>query len=226
MTLQSQVDHVVVAARTLQDGIAWCRETFGFEPANGGEHPLMGTHNRVFRVDSPVFPRAYFEVIAVNPAAATPPHKRWFDMDDGRLRAAIAEEPRLVHFVASTNDAASAVAALGEFGIDRGPLVAAERPTPSGVLRWKITVRPDGARLFDGALPTLIEWGSRHPSDSLPQSGVTLRAVSVTHPESARLRQAFDALGLQQVAVHGGAANLVAEFETSQGRVRLESRGA
>jgi hypothetical protein len=224
--LQAQVDHLVVAARSLDDGVAWCREVFGFEPAAGGAHPLMGTHNRVFRIASANFPRAYFEIIAIDGAAPRPAHKRWFDLDDERLQAAIVPGPRLVHFVASTNGAASAVAALSEFGIDRGPLLAAERDTPAGLLRWKISVRPDGARLFDGALPTLIEWDSRHPADSLPDCGVTLVSLAATHPQAAQLRRSFDAIGLQQVAVLEGAANLVAELDTPRGRVRLESQGA
>lgn len=224
--LQAQVDHLVVAARSLGEGIAWCRQTFGFEPGAGGEHPLMGTHNRVFRIASAAFPQAYFEIIAIDPKAAAPKHPRWFDLDDEQLRAAITGEPRMVHFVASTNDAASAVAALTEFGIDRGPMVAAQRDTPNGLLRWKISVRTDGARLFNGALPTLIEWDSRHPAESLPDCGVALASLSVAHPQSAMLRQCFDAIGLQHVAVLEGAANLVAELETPRGRVRLESKGA
>src|SRR4051812_6890957 len=65
--LQAQVDHLVVAARSLEDGVEWCRETLGFVPDAGGEHPLMGTHNRVFRIAGATFPRAYFEIIAINP---------------------------------------------------------------------------------------------------------------------------------------------------------------
>src|SRR5205085_6962675 len=144
---------------------------------------------------------AYFEIIAIDPEAPAPAHKRWFDLDDERLRAAIAVEPRLIHFVASTNEGSRAVAALSEFGIDRGPLVPAERDTPAGLLRWKISVRPDGARLFDGTLPTLIEWDSRHPADSLPDCGVSLVSLAAAHPQSVQLRQCFEAIGLQQVDV-------------------------
>ena len=32
----------------------------------GGEHPLMGTHNRLLRIDSAEFPSAYLELIAIN----------------------------------------------------------------------------------------------------------------------------------------------------------------
>ncbi|MEJ6020995.1 VOC family protein [Ramlibacter sp. PS4R-6] len=224
--MQAQLDHLVVAARSLAEGIAWCREMLGFEPVAGGEHPLMGTHNRVFALGGTAYPRAYFEIIAIDPAAPRPAHARWFDLDTEAMHAALARRPRLVHFVAASNDAAGAVAALAEFGIERGPLVAAERNTPAGLLRWKISVRHDGARLFDGALPTLIQWDSPHPADSLPASGIALASLAATHPDAARLRQAFGAIGLRHVAVQEGPANLVAELDTPRGRVRLESQGA
>jgi hypothetical protein len=226
VNLRGEVDHLVVAAATLEEGIAWCRDTLGFEPAAGGEHPLMGTHNRVFRIATPEYPRAYFEIIAVNPAAKPPAHARWFDLDSPRLRKALQQGPRLIHFVAATNDGAGAVAALAEFDIDRGALLPAERATPAGMLRWKISVRGDGERLFDGTLPTLIEWDSAHPADALPGCGVALQSLSVSHPDATRLRRAFDAIGLQRVAASPGPANVIAELATPLGPVRLESRGA
>jgi hypothetical protein len=131
-----------------------------------------------------------------------------------------------VHFVASTNDAAGAVRALADLQIDRGRLLAAERPTPSGVLRWQISVRDDGRRLFDGALPTVIEWGEAHPCDTLPTSGVELKSLRISHPEAGRLQRAFDAIGLRGVRAEAGSANIAAEVQSSKGVVRLESKGA
>jgi hypothetical protein len=222
--LQSKVDHLVVAARTLGEGVAWCRETLGIEPAAGGEHPLMGTHNRVFAIGSPAIGQAYFEVIAINPEAQAPGRARWFDLDDPQLQAAIAAQPRLIHFVASTNDAPGALAGLAQLGIDRGRLIEAERPTPAGLLRWKISVRDDGSRLYDGTLPTLIQWASRHPAESMAPSGVTLRSLTATHPSAQSLREAYTAIGLEHVHVLKGPACLVAELETPKGCVLLRSQ--
>ena len=226
MTLQSHVDHLVVAAASLDEGVAWCRDTFGFAPTAGGEHPLMATHNRVFRIDSPAFARAYFEILAINPDAPLPAQARWFDLDDARMREVLAHGPRLVHFVVRTSDAGRAVEALRARGVDRGSVLGAERPTPQGVLRWKITVRGDGQRLYDGALPTLIEWGDVHPCDSLPASGVTLQSLEITHPQADLLNAAFEAIGLARVHVRAGPANLAARFTTPRGPVHLDSDGA
>jgi hypothetical protein len=226
VSLHSRVDHLVIAAASLADGVAWCRETLGIEPGPGGEHTLMGTHNRVFRIATPQYPRAYFEIIAINAAAPAPARVRWFDLDDAALRAAIERGPRLIHFAASTNDGGAALGALSKLGIDRGALIAAERAAAAGMLRWKISVRDDGQRLVDGALPTLIEWGDVHPCDAMPESGVTLQSLRATHPDSPSLRAAYDAIGLQDVQVQAGPANLVATLSTPKGIVQLESLGA
>ena len=47
------LDHLVVIAPTLADGVAWCESTLGVTPGPGGEHPLMGTHNRLIHISSP-----------------------------------------------------------------------------------------------------------------------------------------------------------------------------
>jgi hypothetical protein len=220
VTLQSRIDHLVVAAATLEEGVSWCRDTLGVEPASGGAHPLMGTHNRVMRIDTPAFARAYFEIIAIDPAAAAPGRTRWFDLDQAAMREALARGPRLIHFVASTNDVDAAVAALASQGLDRGPPIAAER----GALRWKITVRGDGQRLFGGALPTLIQWDSPHPCDSLSASGVALRSLAAAHPEARQLQAAYAAIGLSQVEVVEGEPDLLATLSTPKGIVTLSQR--
>ena len=69
MTAIANLDHLVVMANTLDEGVAWCEATLGVTPGPGGEHPLMGTHNRLLRIDSDAFSRAYLELIAINSKA-------------------------------------------------------------------------------------------------------------------------------------------------------------
>ena len=99
-----ELDHLVVACRTLDAGRAWCEATFGVEPAPGGKHALMGTHNLLLSVTSPRFPRAYLELIAIDPDASPPSRPRWFDLDDPDMQAHLAAAPTLVHWVARTAD--------------------------------------------------------------------------------------------------------------------------
>lgn len=227
MTLLARVDHLVIAAASLDEGAAWCEATLGVPPGPGGEHPLMGTHNRLLRIATVDYPRAYLEIIAVQPGRQPQRERRWFDLDDEALRDSLRRQgPRLVHFVASVADLQQATSALRAAGIDRGDSVAASRPTPRGLLQWQISIRPDGQRLFDGVLPTLIEWGPIHPAAAMAESGVTLQALSQRHPQAAALRAAQATLGLQGVTLKEGPANLCAVLATPRGRVMLESAGA
>lgn len=228
MTDAARIDHLVVLADTLEQGADWCERSLGVAPGPGGEHPLMGTHNRLLRLASVDHPLAYFEVIARNPAAegAQAGRRRWFDLDDPAVQSTVREQgPRLAHWVARVPDVRAAVAALAAEGIAVGEPVEASRMTPRGLLQWRITLRADGRRQFDGCLPTLIEWGATHPAPGMPDVGVTLRSLGLTHPQAGRLRRALQAIGLEGVAVEEGPPNLCATLLAPRGTVRLESRG-
>ena len=102
-----------------------------------------------------------------------------------------------------------------------GPVLTASRETPRGLLQWRITVRDDGARGFDGVLPTLIQWGGIHPVATLPASGLQLRGLSLAHPRAAALNAALDAIGLR-VRVREGEALIGAQLH--DGRQALDLR--
>jgi Glyoxalase-like domain len=234
--MNTQLDHLVVAARTLQEGVDWCEATLGITPGAGGEHPLFGTHNRLFRIATVNFPRAYFEIIAINSVALCAGNitgKRWFDLDSEALQEALKTSPSLVHFVANTTDVSKACAALQSLGIDRGPVVQASRMTPAGLLQWQMCVRPDGQRLFHGGLPTLLQWGAPdespavavHPAQSMPDSGIALQSLRMVSAQAAQLQAAYQAIGLQGVSVESGSPNLIATLQTPKGVVTLESKG-
>jgi hypothetical protein len=226
------LDHLVVAADTLADGVAWCEAVLGVTPAPGGAHALFGTHNRLLRLDGA--DHAYLEIIAIDPAA-TPtraaPLRRWFDLDDPVLRHRLRSHgPRLIHWVARVADAAAAAQALRARGIERGPLLAASRATPHGELRWRLTVRDDGQRLFGGALPTLIAWDGPHPAASLPAQGVALRGLRLAHVRADGLRGALQTLGFglagepgadDAVSVAPNGPALTATLDTPRGPVTL-----
>ncbi len=224
--MAARIDHIIVGAASLEEGVAWCEATLGVVPGPGGEHPLMGTHNRLLRVATVDYPRAYFEIIAVQPGRTPQRARRWFDLDDEAVRDTLARKgPRLLHFVAAVPDVRQALAALHALGLDRGEAVAASRMTARGPLEWQITVRDDGQRLLAGTLPTLIEWGATHPASGMPESGVTLQSLVASHPQAPLLRSAYEAVGLQGVAAKEGSAGLCAVLDTPKGRVKLESGG-
>ncbi|KRC09915.1 hypothetical protein ASE11_21335 [Hydrogenophaga sp. Root209] len=226
-----RIDHLVVAARTIEDGVSWCEAALGMPPGPGGEHPLFGTHNRLLKLDDGSDKAPYLEIIAIDPKA-TPTRasglRRWFDLDDPALQTRLAHDgPQLVHWVASVPDIDASLVALQAIGIQRGPVVSASRQTAHGLLKWRISVRDDGQRLFNGVLPTLIQWGSAHPTQHMPPSGITLRQLRLRHAGAAGLRAALQALGLEGMSVmegHEGPAGLTAELDTPAcGRLTLMS---
>lgn len=156
--MKGVLDHLVVAARTLEEGGAWIEAKLGVAPVPGGKHPAMGTHNRLLRIG----PREYLEVIAIDPDAAAPGRVRWFDLDDPAMRERLARGPALIHWVERTADLEAALAGY--------PQPVEILSLARGTYRWRIGVPRDGRRPGGGALPTLIQWeGELHPADALPE---------------------------------------------------------
>ncbi len=211
-----ELDHLVVACATLDDGRAWCESTFGVAASPGGNHPKMGTHNLLIATSSARFPRSYIEIIAIDPEAPEPTRPRWFELDEPSLRAKIASGPRLVHWVARSSDIEAAASAWRQAGFNPGAITDAERMTARGMLRWRIALTDGGVRHADGAVPLLIEWGDVHPSDSLPSSGIELRSLRV-----GGIGPALAALMGVEAADEAAAPSLVAELATPRGAVTL-----
>ena len=221
------IDHLVIAAATLAEGVTWCEQTLGVSPGPGGAHPLFGTHNRLLRLHTDTGQACYLEIIAIDPAA-TPqraaPLARWFDLDQPVLQAQLREQgPQLIHWVLRVPDLTAALGTWKAQGIERGPALTASRPTPQGLLQWRISVRDDGQRLMGGTLPTLIEWGDVHPCDAMPDSGLALRELSLQTPDTATLNAALAAAGLNDPAmrVQQAPAGLSARLHTPHGDIQL-----
>jgi hypothetical protein len=210
------VDHLVVAARSLAEGVSWCEATLGVTPGPGGQHPLMGTHNRLLKIASAAFEQAYLEIIAIDPEAAPPGRIRWFGMDTLDLSAG----PRLIHVVGRSPMIDMHRWGLINVGVKPGEPVKAGRETPQGRLSWQILVRDDGQLNGGGALPTLIQWEGRHPTEAMPDSGVVLKSL-VLNGVPDRVR---DVLRLRGVSVSDAAGPaLKATLGTPLGDVTLSS---
>lgn len=166
------LDHLVIAASRLGEGIDFVEEKLGVRVPLGGKHPVMNTHNAVGRLGD----GAYLEIIAVDPEAGPAGHARWFGLDDARMRSRLASEgPMIVTWVARSPDLPATLAASL---IDLGEPLELSR----GSLSWQITVRRNGSMPLGGLAPSIIAWPpGPHPSArmadlSLRFSGLTLRA--------------------------------------------------
>lgn len=228
------VDHLVVAARSLQEGVAWCESVLGVTPGPGGQHAFMGTHNRLLALgpgpasaDAPSAPRverAYLEIIAIDPAGnpPAPGRRRWFGLDEPALQARLARAPELVHWVARAQPLNPWAQAWQAAGWDVGTPTAAHRETPAGRLAWTLTVRDDGQPQAGGALPTLIEWPAWHPTQQMAPAVLALLALELRAPPpaAALLR---DALPTGVRLTEGDGPALRACLDTPLGRVWLDS---
>ncbi|MCP5270568.1 MAG: VOC family protein [Burkholderiaceae bacterium] len=207
--MTTDIDHLIIAADTLEAGAAWCEAALGVLPGPGGQHPLMGTHNRLLNLSSPAFPRCYLEIIAIDPDAPPPGRARWFGLDERP-----PGPPALWHVVAR-----STMLDMHRWGLihkqaDPGLPLAASR----GDFRWQILVRDDGRRT--GVLPTLIQWDGPHPADRLPVSGLQLRSLRLDGLPTAQR----DVLRLRGVGGDPAAApRLTAVFDTPRGGVTLQT---
>lgn len=160
------LDHLVVAARTLEEGAAWIESKLGVATAAGGKHAVMGTHNRLLKLDR----GRYLEVIAIDPEATAPGRPRWFELDTPAMQARLARGPALIHWVERTDD----LEGLLRDSPDPVEVLSFSR----GPYRWRMGLARDGRLPANGA-PTLIQWeGAAHPWDALPESGCSLAAFS------------------------------------------------
>ncbi len=202
------LDHIAVACARLEDGVAWVAALLGVEPGPGGAHPDMGTHNRLLRLGADV----YLEVIAPDPAVPKPRLRpRWFGFDDPAMQQRLREHgPRLVGFVARTSDIHTASASAL---VPPGPPTLVSR----GALEWLFTVTPDGRLLEEGAVPPLIQWpdGMASPAARMPERGLRLQRLMITHPKPQHVRAAWASVGFVSdlvVVEPGDGVRLMAEI--------------
>jgi hypothetical protein len=205
------IDHLVAAARSLEEGADWLARRIGVAPQSGGRHALMGTHNLVLRLGKEV----YLEIIAVDPAAEAPARPRWFELDRPAMRERIAAGPRLVAWVARCGDIDAAPAGCPAIRMQRGDLT------------WRITVPEDGGLPGGGLLPMLIQWETPfHPASRMEERGCRLERLVGFHPRPDALRPALDALVPQagfelRACAPGEDPHLVAHLRTPAGAVVL-----
>ena len=184
--LVSDLDHIVVVAAVLEEGVAFCEKTLGVKMIKGGEHARVETHNYLLNLDESI----YLEVIAINPAARTVDWPRWFGMDLPEARRRAEKGPYLATFVARTTDIVAAAKAL--------PSLGPVRDMQRGDFQWQITIPDDGGMVEGGTVPTMIQWPAGvHPTWNMPLSGCRLERLEIAHPDTAHLRTLWSTIGLQ-----------------------------
>jgi hypothetical protein len=125
--MTSQIDHLVLGAEDLSSATQALEFDFGVPFDVGGEHPVMGTHNRILRLQADF----YLEVIAANPAGL-PQRTRWFSMDDPKTKLRLSQGVHPLCWVLQVEDIHEA---RKNCGYDPGEVITMSR----GDLEWQIT---------------------------------------------------------------------------------------
>ena len=181
------LDHLVVVAPDLAEGVTHVRRCLDLEMSEGGHHREMGTHNALLRLGEATF----LEVITVDPEAPPPQHARWFGLDDAaRVRADWDSGRRLRGLVARTDDLDGLLAR-------HSGLLGTAATLTRGALSWRFGLRGDGAWPADGAVPYAMDWGARgNPAPTMPDPGARLRDIMLAHPDPGATQALHAALGL------------------------------
>lgn len=202
---RSSIDHLIVTAASLAEGVEHVRRELGVEMQPGGEHVRMGTHNCLLRLGE----KLYLEVIAANPAVSRPDRPRWFQLDDANS----IRVPRLATWVARCDDIHAAASASP---VPLGKL----EPMSRGNFHWLITVPGDGRLPLRGLAPTLIQWPSEaHPAGTLKDLGCSLIRLEGFHPQAEKVTRMLGAIGFEgEFPVSSGKPHLVAHVQTLAGQ--------
>ena len=204
------LDHLVVVAPDLAEGVAWVEDCLGVRAPEGGRHDGWGTRNHLMRIGETLF----LEIIAVDDAAAAPAQPRWFELGDPRARRAAWDEGRrLAAFVCRTPDLPATLAAAG-------PEYGAARRVTRGDLAWTFGVTPDGAIPHGGAAPYVMDWGAAGtPAARMADLGCRLRSFVIESPDPAALATEHRRIGLADGPElrRGRSVRLLAVFDTPSG---------
>lgn len=209
-----RLDHLVIAAESLQAGIDHIQDLLQVPLEKGGQHQKMGTHNAILSLGK----NCYLEVIAIDQSLPTPKRDRWFGLDQPEIKSQIARGPRLLHWVARTEDFNSVSFKLPA---SLGRITNMSR----GELQWKITVPDDGSLPENGILPSLIEWSSQlHPASLLPERGCQLDSLEAILPNADRVSSQIKTMGLQEFIeiFPGPSPRLRAKIKTPAGLLIVE----
>jgi hypothetical protein len=208
--MRTEIDHLVVACATLEQGAAWATDLLGVEPQPGGQHTTMGTHNRLLRLGEHV----YLELIAIDPQGIEPARPRWFGLDRADVQARAAQRPFLLTWAAATDDIHDAVT--------RVPVLGEVAAFTRNAFAWQFTLPDDGRLNYDGVLPSVLQWNSDHPAALLEDRGCRLLALDLVHQQASAVLPLFRALKLTgPVNLATGPLSLTARLLTPRGPVDL-----
>ena len=215
----NRLDHLVIAAETLQQGVDYIRKTMAVEIPQGGLHQSMATHNHLMQLGN----NTYIEVIAINPNATPPDRPRWFNLDDALMRESLHRQPRLICWVINTPDLNTTI---NESMLQIGHPTEFSRDN----LSWQIALTDDGRLLANGLIPYVIQWNTEpHPSNAMADPGCRLLSLDIYHNRPDWINSVLTSISADHlVGIHSLADSespyLSASIETPRGIISMDSK--
>ena len=203
------LDHILLGAKDLDEGIAYIEKLSGVRAAVGGSHPGVGTRNALLSLGA----GRYLEIIAPDPEQAPSAGMMY-------TRVVGLSSPRLISWAYRTTDLAGLAERIAKAGIAvEGLSEGSRKRTDGSMLRWKtLRVKDD----LGGVLPFFIEWerGTKHPSDDAP-AGCRLSSFSATSADPKTLAELFRRIEIEVKVDAGMAQKLIAKIESARGEFEL-----
>jgi len=209
--LHAQMDHLMVAIRSLPEGIAEFERLTGVKAVVGGKHPGRGTENALVSLGG----GSYLEIIA--PQADAP--QLFADYEPMRT----LDRLTIFTWAVGVSDATAAAAALKTAGLSVTPVAPGARVTPAGErLEWSTFGLADRSIPI---APFFIQWspGTKHPSTTSP-GGCSLSSLKLQDPAIARLSAGLKALGVPGVTYAEGPSAIEAAVTCGSKTVTFKSR--
>ena len=183
--MQTKIDHLVIGAATLTQGVSYVKDHLGVDMPYGGVHTKMGTHNHLMRIGND----AFLEIIAVNHDIEAPNRPRWYGLDDPFIRQQIEIHPSLLTWVVNTRNIKNLIR-QSTFSLGKAELIS------RGNLSWYFGLPDDGRLLAGGMLPYAIEWQTdKHPSANMADLGCSFYNLEIYHSNPRWLQSALSSVG-------------------------------
>jgi hypothetical protein len=206
----SHVDHILLGAPSLAEGIAVFERATGVTAKHGGRHASGGTENALVNIG----PHTYLEIIA--------PHADAQPSDALAMQLKALKTPQLIGFAVRVDDAAKAHADITRQGFKLSPPKSGGRVTPAGDrLDW-ITFAVEEPKL--DTAPFFIEWSAatKHPSQSSP-GGCTMERFTIADPHASDLEKLLDAVQVHVPVTNAQKPAMQLTLQCPKGQVAFTS---
>ena len=213
MNSRSRIDHIVIGTSNLILGTSDLESKLSHKFSSGGEHKIMGTHNKLLKLQSNI----YLEVISNNPKADKLTRPKWFSLDEYNIIEKIKDTPRALCWVLEVENIEDTVK---NCGYNPGEILQLSRDS----MNWKVTVPPDGKLIDNGILPILIEWNKDlHPSKKLSNSSVSLNKISLYHQDPKKIKKIISNLIQSDlIQILEGSPKIEFFFTTQNGKIIID----